>query len=146
MKIPNGVWLTGSPERYGYEKLLMEYCLADARESINPAFACLEQRNKKTDSPINHLPGSSVLRLLMLPTMDMNCYRLLLRGDTKIIQNTKYQKIKCNAKSSVNEKIVFSFKVQNIFQRKKPFKSFVFLKKTIHLQQINFSHVTKSND
>lgn len=41
------LWVLGSPRGNGYGSSLMEYCIADAKEKVDPAFVCLEQKTEE---------------------------------------------------------------------------------------------------
>lgn len=87
------LWVSGSHKGKGYGKSLMEYCLADAKERVNPAYVCLEQKNKSPGFPTRHSRRNSALRLLILPMMDMNCLLFLLtvphQGSHQTLKNKK---------------------------------------------------------
>lgn len=72
------LWVLGSPRGNGYGKALIEYCIADAKEKVDPAFVCSGQKNRRAGFLINHLQRNLVLRLLTLPITDMNCLLFLL--------------------------------------------------------------------
>lgn len=71
------LWVLGSPRGNGYGKALIEYCIADAKEKVDPAFVCLGQKNRRAGFPTNHLQRNLVLRWLTLLITDMNCLLFL---------------------------------------------------------------------
>lgn len=72
------LWVLGSPRGNGYGKALIEYCITDAKEKVDPAFVCSGQKNRRAGFPTNHLQRNLVLRWLTLPITDMNCLLFLL--------------------------------------------------------------------
>ena len=72
------LWVLGGSKGNGYGRVLMEYCLADAKEKGKSGVCMLGSKNKRTGFPTNRLQRNLVLKLLIQPIMDMICLRFLL--------------------------------------------------------------------
>lgn len=77
------LWVSGSYKGKGYGKLLMEYCLADARKKGKSGVCMLGAEKQKAWLADNPLRRSSALRRWMLPAMAMNCLRFPLTAQRR---------------------------------------------------------------